>query len=284
MRRSTTSLIPKQSLLAASKCFTGKERDAESGLDYFGARYYSNGLGRFISADWSAKPDPVPYADIDNPQTLNLYSYVGNNPILHADSDGHAKDIQLSGKYTVQIHRNNMNDMPNVHLKKAGKEVARGTINPETRQIDWDWKVGQGIAAEVQELAEQKGLFEAAAERLEFIQRLRGGVVGGGGGGLTRVLTVLQVLGIAVGTYNAVNFNTKYESKTGLHVDPFGNLSVSNIDKATQQLPIGSQLTISPAPGGTLTLGADRVWRDEFGHPYDLYQGKDGKVHVKSAA
>ncbi|SRR6266481_5601589 len=33
--------------------FTGKERDAESGLDYFGARYYSNGLGRF---KWSTKP------------------------------------------------------------------------------------------------------------------------------------------------------------------------------------------------------------------------------------
>jgi RHS repeat-associated protein len=33
--------------------FTGKKRDLETGLDYFGARYYSNGLGRFISADWS---------------------------------------------------------------------------------------------------------------------------------------------------------------------------------------------------------------------------------------
>jgi RHS repeat-associated protein len=36
--------------------FTGKKRDAETGLDYFGARYYSNGLGRWISADWSARP------------------------------------------------------------------------------------------------------------------------------------------------------------------------------------------------------------------------------------
>jgi RHS repeat-associated protein len=36
--------------------FTGKERDSETGLDYFGARYYSNGLGRFISADWSSAP------------------------------------------------------------------------------------------------------------------------------------------------------------------------------------------------------------------------------------
>jgi len=69
--------------------FTGKERDAESGLDYFGARYYSNGLGRFISADWSATPIPVPYADFGDPQSLNQYSYVRNLPTTQIDADGH---------------------------------------------------------------------------------------------------------------------------------------------------------------------------------------------------
>ena len=34
-------------------CFTGKERDTESGNDYFGARYYSSSMGRFMSPDWS---------------------------------------------------------------------------------------------------------------------------------------------------------------------------------------------------------------------------------------
>ncbi|HEV3037570.1 MAG TPA: NucA/NucB deoxyribonuclease domain-containing protein [Candidatus Angelobacter sp.] len=69
--------------------FTGKERDSESGLDYFGARYYSNGLGRWISADWSATPVPVPYADLTDPQTLNLYGYVRGLPTTKADVDGH---------------------------------------------------------------------------------------------------------------------------------------------------------------------------------------------------
>jgi RHS repeat-associated protein len=69
--------------------FTGKERDPESGLDYFGARYYSNGLGRFISADWSATPIPVPYADFGDPQSLNQYSYVRNIPTVKVDADGH---------------------------------------------------------------------------------------------------------------------------------------------------------------------------------------------------
>lgn len=73
-----------------SQKFTGKERDAESGLDYFGARYYGSALGRFTSPDWSDRPQPVPYADLRNPQTLNLYVYVHNNPLASADPDGHA--------------------------------------------------------------------------------------------------------------------------------------------------------------------------------------------------
>jgi len=70
--------------------FTGKERDTESGNDYFGARYYSSAMGRFMSPDWSAKEEPVPYAKLDDPQTLNLYAYVGNNPMDRVDADGHA--------------------------------------------------------------------------------------------------------------------------------------------------------------------------------------------------
>jgi RHS repeat-associated protein len=69
--------------------FTGKERDAESGNDDFGARYYSNRFGRWLSADWSNVPAPVPYANLSNPQTLNLYSMVSDDPESFADLDGH---------------------------------------------------------------------------------------------------------------------------------------------------------------------------------------------------
>ena len=71
-------------------CSTGKERDAESGNDYFGARYYASSMGRFMSPDWSAKVEPVPYSKLDDPQTLNLYAYVMNNPVTSIDADGHA--------------------------------------------------------------------------------------------------------------------------------------------------------------------------------------------------
>jgi RHS repeat-associated protein len=69
--------------------FTGKERDQESGNDYFPARYYSSSMGRWLSPDWSAKAEPVPYATLEDPQSLNLYAYVRNNPLSHTDPDGH---------------------------------------------------------------------------------------------------------------------------------------------------------------------------------------------------
>jgi len=69
--------------------FTGKERDAETGMDFFGARYFSGAQGRFTSPDWSSSPQPIPYADLTDPQTLNLYGYIRNNPLSKADPDGH---------------------------------------------------------------------------------------------------------------------------------------------------------------------------------------------------
>jgi RHS repeat-associated protein len=73
--------------------FAGKKRDTETGLDYFGARYYSNGLGRWVSADWSAAPIPVPYANFSDPQSLNLYGFVGGNPASKTDPDGHQSNV-----------------------------------------------------------------------------------------------------------------------------------------------------------------------------------------------
>ncbi len=63
--------------------FTGKERDAESGNDYFGARYYSSAMGRFMSPD-EAFADQHP----DDPQTWNLYMYARNNPLHNVDPTG----------------------------------------------------------------------------------------------------------------------------------------------------------------------------------------------------
>lgn len=61
--------------------FTGKERDAETNLDYFGARFYSGTQGRFTGVD------PGPFTATD-PQSFNRYSYVQNNPLKFLDPTG----------------------------------------------------------------------------------------------------------------------------------------------------------------------------------------------------
>jgi len=81
--------------------FTGKERDPESGDDYFEARYYNSAAGRFLSPDWSAKEEPVPYAKMDDPQTLNLYDYVRNSPVTRVDADGHVAGVDDAAEATV---------------------------------------------------------------------------------------------------------------------------------------------------------------------------------------
>lgn len=63
--------------------FTQKERDNETGLDYFIARYYASAQGRFTSAD------NVAYSKAVDPQTWNQYAYCRNGPLNRADIDGH---------------------------------------------------------------------------------------------------------------------------------------------------------------------------------------------------
>ena len=73
--------------------FTGKERDAETGLDYFGARYYSGAQGRFTSPDpFNILQEAEDRDELDgflsNPQGWNKYVYSLNNPLAYVDPDG----------------------------------------------------------------------------------------------------------------------------------------------------------------------------------------------------
>src|SRR5579884_1856805 len=68
-----------------SHLFTGKERDSESGLDNFEARYFGSSLGRFMSAD----PENLSgLINQDDPQAWNGYAYVRNNPLVYTDPSG----------------------------------------------------------------------------------------------------------------------------------------------------------------------------------------------------
>jgi RHS repeat-associated protein len=95
---------------------SGKERDAESGLDYFGARYFSGAQGRFTS------PDPVLISNqrLVNPQQWNLYSYSGNNPLANIDPDG--REVQVLDEEALKRIRSTLpvSLRANVILNKRG--------------------------------------------------------------------------------------------------------------------------------------------------------------------
>ena len=102
-----------------SHLFTGKERDSESGLDNFGARYDSSSLGRFMSPD----PDNASaFEYLDDPQSWNGYAYGRDNPILYIDSDGE--------RYTVCVYDENgqhiCNDVSDEDFDKAKADPGAG--------------------------------------------------------------------------------------------------------------------------------------------------------------
>jgi RHS repeat-associated protein len=81
---------------------TGKERDAETGLDYFGARYMSSAQGRFTSPD----PTFLNIWKVISPQRWNLYGYATNNPLRYVDPDGQEAIAVVYPGYQVGVRGN----------------------------------------------------------------------------------------------------------------------------------------------------------------------------------
>ena len=106
--------------------FTGKERDSESNLDNFGARYYGFTMGRFLTPDWAARPTSVPYAVFGDPQSLNLYGYVRNDPVSRADANGHC--------YFGNCDSSGYNDGPGSLMN--GMAAAMNGLAVGTHQVD----------------------------------------------------------------------------------------------------------------------------------------------------
>lgn len=118
---------------ATEQHFTGKERDSESGLDYFRARYMTSDLGRFLTPDWAAAPTAVPYAAFGDPQSLNLYEYVGNNPNTGIDVDGHVGDN--SGNITSLLNSGGAEDgyqweVENAAAQNQSSGTSTSSTNP----------------------------------------------------------------------------------------------------------------------------------------------------------
>jgi len=78
--------------------FTGQQRDSETGLDYFNARYFTAPFGRFNSPDpGNAGADPT------DPQTWNAYAYVRGSPLALVDPDGLASLVYDGSTNTLTV-------------------------------------------------------------------------------------------------------------------------------------------------------------------------------------
>jgi RHS repeat-associated protein len=119
--------------------FEGKERDLETQNDDFGARYYSYRFGRWLSSDWSAVPVPVPYANLTNPQTLNLYAMVADDPESFADLDGHLAAASGAGLAPGGQPDDCTQDQQKCAAQNpppAQNQLAQNNSNQETQQTE----------------------------------------------------------------------------------------------------------------------------------------------------
>jgi len=243
--------------------FTGKERDGESGLDYFGARYFSAAQGRFTSPDHASVVVPIPYADLENPQSLNLYAYVENDPVSAVDRTGHAKGSSnykdLGGGWTMRTDGARGADHVNVHFEKGGRSVKYKIEGGELRPAG-DEKVPNWVLRSGTQRLEQTGKFDLAARKGAFGSgeepggRAAGeggrGTEGGGPRGGMAALAILQVVDMALNAYA----DNKFTQRTGLGHNAEGGLTIVDPAKAAATLGEGTTIQFTSPSGDVGTF------------------------------
>ena len=158
--------------------FTGKERDAETGLDYFGARYYSGAQGRFLSVD----PENSGASSRD-PQSWNAYAYSRNNPLKYTDPDGKRYRLCATGgdceemddpsfaerRQEIEEYAYFSND-GNIYQKNVSGFIVLGTFKYLGDDRLWALKSGAELAGPtVDVLAIGTGIVTGGFAALEWI-------------------------------------------------------------------------------------------------------------------
>jgi RHS repeat-associated protein len=122
--------------------FTGKERDAETELDYFGARYYGSKIGRFTTVD----PVYTWQENLVDPQRWNRYAHARNNPLRYVDPDGKnpilvgallAGLFLLNNPTNANVTQGPTQDtiVPNSLIVTAGYGLAAGGVRAAGKEV-----------------------------------------------------------------------------------------------------------------------------------------------------
>jgi RHS repeat-associated protein len=211
--------------------FASKERDAETGLDYFGARYYSGAQGRFTS------PDPLmASANVADPQSWNRYAYAGNNPLKYTDPLG----LFPSPAYNCSENQKNcLNDDQRRILANSQVKIGDDTYSG---QALWDYYSGQGKKGEAVQNA-----FVNVTDSLGSIK------LADGASALSQVSSVTALepdrikASISGSLYDSISQNKSFESVSGALHPGFEFASFKSRDKEGN-----IQLSFAPPamPGG----------------------------------
>jgi RHS repeat-associated protein len=132
--------------------FTGKERDTESGLDNFGKRYDSSSLGRFMTTD----PVVITTERLVNPQQLNLYAYVANNPLRFIDPTGEILQCVGSADQQKQCF-GDLQQVAGDAANRLSMDAKTGVVSFDTKDLDLSKNAG---AALVNDLVGSKNTYD----------------------------------------------------------------------------------------------------------------------------
>ncbi len=156
--------------------FTSKERDAETGLDWFNVRYFSSAQGRFTSPD-----QPFIDQDPSNPQSWNLYGYGRNNPLRYSDP---------TGRKCVQTSNGQADDGTGGGCDAAGVD-ANGNIQSQQVNVAAYNVRNTGYGVEVYDNSNGQLVYESGMQHdyaadmglLGMLRGMGGAILGGAGAG-----------------------------------------------------------------------------------------------------
>ncbi len=147
------------SSLNTDRKFTGQTEDEAAGLYWYASRAYDPDIGRFVSPDVLV-PDPY------NPQSLNRYAYVRNNPLNFVDPSGHSDEWfnKAWGDEFYDVHGRDPNFADYVYRRDSMETVSRGDDWSDQHWVDTNYNTGgeprhNHLAGEFFSMAKQGGWF-----------------------------------------------------------------------------------------------------------------------------
>lgn len=269
--------------------FTSQERDVETELDYFLARYYSSKQGRFTSPDeFKGGPNEVfvlgsgpsenqalGYADIANPQSLNKYQYTFNNPLRYVDPSGQTPQ----DSFELNFNR----DVKDLLAKRITEEEFRSRMNARGvgaavgAAIVAAYLYGPSVAVAILTWASRNP--DKVEQIANVVQETGGGPPAMGGTVATVESTAAKLEGVVVN--KAVNSEISHAAARAVERGAFSTAK----EAADALRGLSKEITANGLPSGTIRdpAHADRVLVPLRAGYYAVYQvAKNGTAKLKT--